>query len=215
MTAQDIELIETLAREVVTQGLWEYGATVAQSDEAHIADTVHALAETRKHFEMDGDQKMYSVFVPGSDVKLCITGTSPTSAKRAEFIALNSPQNVLAMCEYITELRGHVPEELYQNLRDDVARLEKARDEYKEELAELKVRQFFPEAWRAPYSGWIWMWEPQDEQEWRPECLSTISWSNALEHSFITARQLGISRAAMPAEIRRLRDLLPSNLEGL
>ena len=50
---------------------------------------------TRKHFELEGPQKMHSVHV--GDLVVAITGTSPTSAVRSKYIAMLTPRNILLL----------------------------------------------------------------------------------------------------------------------
>jgi hypothetical protein len=82
---------------------WEWGATKVQDDVAHIVDFDRTLFETRRHFNLEGDTEIHGVFVEGSDLKLAITGNSPTAAARAEYLAAVSPANILAIVAYIRE----------------------------------------------------------------------------------------------------------------
>lgn len=89
-----------------SQGAWEWGATKAQTDSMHVDDFYETLRETREHFGIRGDTEIQGVFVEGSDLKLAITGNSPTAAARAEYLAAVSPKNINALIAYIREKEG-------------------------------------------------------------------------------------------------------------
>lgn len=82
------------------QGLWDFGVSERQSDEKHVADYAQTLSRTRKHFKIEGDMEIFGAFIAGNDL-IALTGCSTTSAVRAEYIALLSPQNVRFLIQYI------------------------------------------------------------------------------------------------------------------
>jgi hypothetical protein len=85
------------------QAKWEWGETVVQSDEAHITDFVETLAKTREHFSIKGDTAISGVFVEGTDIKLAMTGNSPSAGHRAEYLSAVCPKNMTLMIAYIRE----------------------------------------------------------------------------------------------------------------
>lgn len=85
---------------------WEWGSTKAQSDIEHEDDFHQTLAKTREHFDLGRDTEIHGVFVGGTDLKLAITGNSPTAAARAEYLAAVSPKNITAIIAYIREKEG-------------------------------------------------------------------------------------------------------------
>lgn len=89
-----------------SSGAWEWGATESQPDKQHIADFAETLSKTREHFGIGFETKIHGVFVEGTDLKLAITGNSPTAAARAEYLAAVSPKNMKALIAYIREKEG-------------------------------------------------------------------------------------------------------------
>ncbi len=84
-------LPEDVIERLIALGPVEWGASAAQSDEAHCAGLAETLALTRQDFGFEGDRQMHGVFLKGTGIVVCHTGTSPNSAKHAAIIdgALN------------------------------------------------------------------------------------------------------------------------------
>lgn len=68
-----------IAAAVLALGKVEWGATAPQTDAEHVAGFENSLRLTREHFGTEGPQRLDGVYVAGSDIVLCHTGTSPNS----------------------------------------------------------------------------------------------------------------------------------------
>lgn len=78
-----VEAYPDIAAVIEKIGRVEWGATVEQSDEAHIEDFANTLRLTREHFGTPEQTAKHGVYVEGTGVVVCHTGTSPNSGQHA------------------------------------------------------------------------------------------------------------------------------------
>jgi hypothetical protein len=82
---------------------WEWGYSDEHTDEELIANFSESLRKTREHFSLPEKTRMWGVFPKSTDFILCQTGNSPTSERRAEFIASVNPQIIQQLIAYVRE----------------------------------------------------------------------------------------------------------------
>lgn len=95
-------LIGQLSLEAVSNR-WQPGYYEEKSDEDHAAGFLESLQKTREFHGTDGPQRAHGVFLQDKDILLGVTGTSPTSAARAEYIAALDPTVVSQLINYIRQ----------------------------------------------------------------------------------------------------------------
>lgn len=78
---------QDIAERVVAAGRVDWGRSEPKPDAEHVADFTRTLAETRSHFGMSGDRELHGLYLAGTDVVLCHTGTSPNGAIHARTLA--------------------------------------------------------------------------------------------------------------------------------
>ncbi|WP_407473510.1 hypothetical protein [Sulfitobacter sp. PM12] len=84
MTDQEkLKLMHQVAIEI---GPVEWGATGELPVEKHLEHVKASIENTAKHFGQDGPQSMHGVYIGGSDIVLCHTGTSPNSPAHANIL---------------------------------------------------------------------------------------------------------------------------------
>jgi hypothetical protein len=67
-------------------GRVEWGATPQLDAQGHAEQTKTAVEGTADHFQQDGLQKMHGLYLSGTEITLCDTGTSPNSATHARIL---------------------------------------------------------------------------------------------------------------------------------
>lgn len=73
-----------IAAAVLKIGRVEWGATDPKSEAEHISDFTDTLRLTCEHFGTEGPQRLDGLYVEGSNVVICHTGTSPNSGVHAQ-----------------------------------------------------------------------------------------------------------------------------------
>ena len=76
-------LPKDIALAVAKMGKVEWGAVQPKPDEDHVKDFADSLKLTREYFKTEGDQSLHGVYLEGTEIVLCHTGTSPNSANNA------------------------------------------------------------------------------------------------------------------------------------
>lgn len=84
--AQGVMLPDDISAALRVIGRAEWGAVPARPDAEHVANFAKTLRITREHFSTEGPQELHGVYVAGSDVVICHTGTSPNSGVHARAI---------------------------------------------------------------------------------------------------------------------------------
>lgn len=74
-------------------GRVEWGATDAQDAASHGADVANSVRLTADHFKQEGPQQLHGLYVEGTHVVVCHTGTSPNTPGIAQ--ALTGAWNLL------------------------------------------------------------------------------------------------------------------------
>jgi NTP pyrophosphatase (non-canonical NTP hydrolase) len=99
----------------------EWGSTSYQDDAMHVADLVRTLELTRKRFGLAGPQAMHGVYLDGTPVVLCHTGTSPNSPAHARLIVglLNHARELLRAYEADKPAKAAEPEASSDALADE------------------------------------------------------------------------------------------------
>lgn len=72
-----------IAEVVLKIGEAEWGATAALDAEGHAAHVRESVEITAKHFDQTEPQPMNGLYLAGTDIVICHTGTSPNSAQIA------------------------------------------------------------------------------------------------------------------------------------
>lgn len=79
---------ESLQEQIIEMGRVEWGATEALTEAKHLEHLASSLKATREHFNFeDIPVRMHGVYLEGTDIVLCHTGTSPNSPTNAQIIA--------------------------------------------------------------------------------------------------------------------------------
>ena len=76
-------LPKDIALAVAKMGKVEWGAVQPKPDEDHAKSFADSLKLTREYFKTEGDQSLHGVYLEGTEIVLCHTGTSPNSANNA------------------------------------------------------------------------------------------------------------------------------------
>lgn len=84
--AQGVMLPDDISAALRVIGRAKWGAVPARPDAEHVANFAKTLRITREHFSTEGPQELHGVYVAGSDVVICHTGTSPNSGVHARAI---------------------------------------------------------------------------------------------------------------------------------
>lgn len=71
---------------LLDRGKVHWGATAAKPDAEHVENFATTLQLTRAHFGTEGDQQLDGVYLQGTDIVICHTGTSPNSPIHARAI---------------------------------------------------------------------------------------------------------------------------------
>lgn len=85
-TDASLELPRDVIEHLLKIGPADWGATEAMSAEKHGADTANSVRLTAAHFGQTEDQRMSGLYMAGTDIVICHTGTSPNSAKTARIL---------------------------------------------------------------------------------------------------------------------------------
>ena len=82
--ARKVNIPTDIAAAVLKIGRVEWGATDPKSEAEHISDFTDTLRLTCEHFGTEGPQRLDGLYVEGSNVVICHTGTSPNSGVHAQ-----------------------------------------------------------------------------------------------------------------------------------
>lgn len=79
-----VTLPDEMATAILAIGRVEWGGPDPRSDEKHVEDFANTLRLTREHFKTEGPQALHGVYIEGTGIVVCHTGTSPNSGIHAQ-----------------------------------------------------------------------------------------------------------------------------------
>ena len=82
----DDDVLEQMFQAALTIGPVEWGATAEKPAEDHAKDMIRCVDNTAASFNQEGDQSMHGVYIAGSEIVICHTGTSPNSPTHARIL---------------------------------------------------------------------------------------------------------------------------------
>lgn len=86
--ATQVIIPDRVYQHVIKAGRAQWGATFEKAPEEHAADMVEGIRLTKEHYQQDTlEQPMHGVYVDGTGIVICHTGTSPNSGESAGIIA--------------------------------------------------------------------------------------------------------------------------------
>jgi Lar family restriction alleviation protein len=85
--ADERDIPEDIVTAVTAVGEVEWGSTPAHDADGHADHVRDSVNMTAEHFGQDGPQEMHGLYLKGTDIVLCHTGTSPNSPQHARALA--------------------------------------------------------------------------------------------------------------------------------
>jgi hypothetical protein len=79
-------ILEEMKKAALEVGRVEWGSTDKLDAQGHADQTKTAVEGTADHFQQDGLQEMHGLYLSGTEITLCDTGTSPNSPTHARIL---------------------------------------------------------------------------------------------------------------------------------